>query len=94
MALPFLPEEALGALRFYYESRNNGERKLWRPVSEGGYGLLDSYNEGIDFHSDETIAIGHGPMLLLIENFRSGLIWKYFMRNRYIRDGLERVGYE
>lgn len=59
----------------------------------GGYGFIDSYNLDQDFFSPEIHGINQGPMLPLIENFRTGMLWNMVMRNETLRAGLRRVGF-
>jgi hypothetical protein len=94
MSVPFLPDEALGALRHYYARRDeDGRKMLWRDEFNGGYGLIDAFNLDKDFFSEETHGINHGPMLLLIENYRSGLLWKLVLKNPAVREGLKLAGF-
>jgi hypothetical protein len=94
MSVPFLPAEALAALRNYYTMRDDQGRKLlWRDEFDGGYGFIDSYNVDKKFYSEEVQGINQGPMLLMIENHRSGLLWKQTLKNKMVRDALARVGF-
>jgi hypothetical protein len=94
MAVPFLPAEALAALRHYYTFQDaTGRKRLWRDEFDGGYGLIDAFNVDLDWFSQEVQAINHGPMLLLIENHRSGLLWRVTMRHPLVREALQRVGW-
>ncbi len=94
MSVPFLPEDALAALKHYYTFRDeHGNKLLWKDEFDGGYGLIDAYNLDKNWFSDEIHGINHGPMLLLIENHRSGLIWKLMLKNEFVRTALKRVGY-
>ncbi|UCE47064.1 MAG: hypothetical protein JSW47_15825 [Phycisphaerales bacterium] len=60
---------------------------------QGGYGLPDSFNIDENWISDRPLGIAHGPMLVMIENPRTGLIWKSFMSNRQIQAGIHKAGY-
>ncbi|MFT9377248.1 glucoamylase family protein, partial [Komagataeibacter saccharivorans] len=65
----------------------------------GRYGFVDAFNPsfrtGQSFWSDnEYLGIDQGPILLMIENWRSGLVWNVMKRNPYIRTGMERAGFE
>lgn len=94
MAVPFLPAEALAALRHYYTFRDEAGRKpLWRDEFDGGYGFVDAYNLDKDWFSKEVQAINHGPMLLLIENHRSGLLWRTALKSATVREALRRAGW-
>lgn len=69
-----------------------GRAVAWRGVE--GYGFVDSYrvDGGSDWAAEDTVAIDHGPMLILIENARTGLVWRLFMESPVVREGLGRLG--
>jgi len=92
-SIPFLPRESLAALRYYYNIEEGGEKLVWVDEFEGGYGFRDSFNLPTGFFSEEYMGIDQGPMLMMIENYRSGLFWKLFLRNKQIRAGLKRIGF-
>jgi len=89
MSLPFLKQDALAALRHMRRMEIDG-RPIWQDPKQGGYGLPDAFNIDEKWISDSTIGISHGPMLLMIENARTGLIWKLFMSNEHTRAGFQR----
>ena len=94
-ALPFLPEESIAALRYYYNLKDSdGQRLVWKDEYEGGFGFWDSFNLDNDYVAHLAIGIDQGPLILSIENYRSGLIWKTFMKNKNIQQGLKRIGFE
>jgi len=86
-SLPFTPKESLDALNYMYETFP----KLW-----GKYGFYDSYNLDQDrpWFSDQYIGVNKGITLLMIENYRSGLIWDLYMKNRHVQKGLEVLLFE
>ncbi|MBP7746056.1 MAG: hypothetical protein KA383_07970 [Phycisphaerae bacterium] len=91
-AIMFAPAEGVAALRAFRELKDaDGRLAVWRDPNEGGYGLVDSFNLGQKFACDDYVGIDHGPLLLAIENARTGLIWKLFMRHQTARRGLERL---
>ncbi len=79
----FTPKLSIKALEHYAHFP-----KFW-----GKYGFKDAYN--LDgkrpWYAKECIGIDKGISMLMIENYLSGLIWKYFMRNEYVQDGLEKL---
>ena len=93
MSLPFIRQDALAALRHMRYLQIDG-RPIWRDPKQGGYGLPDAFNIDENWISDSTIGIAHGPMLLMVENARTGLIWKLFMSNEHIRAGIRRAGFQ
>ena len=74
------------ALRHFYE--DHGE-KLWTE-----YGFADAFNETENWYATSHLAIDQGPIIVMIENYRSGLLWKLFMRNQDIQNGLRKLGFE
>jgi len=85
-SLPFAPEIVLPTVKSMNEKY--GE-KLW-----GKYGFYDSFNLTAKWVDDDYIGIDQGPMLIMIENFRTGLVWNYMMKDEIIQDGLNRLGFE
>jgi len=83
-SMPYAPSEALQALRHFL--RAHGER-LW-----GRYGFLDAFCEAQNWYSDIYIAIDQGPIIVMIENYRTGLLWKLFMSVPEVRTGLRKLG--
>jgi len=63
--------------------------KLW-----GKYGFYDSFNETAKWIDNDFVGIDQGPTILMIENFRTGLIWKYVMKDPIIQKGLQRLNFE
>jgi hypothetical protein len=92
MSLPFLRQDAIAALRHMRYLRIDG-KPVWRDPLQGGYGLSDAFNIDKKWISDVTIGIAHGPMLLMIENAQTGLVWKLFMSNKHILAGAKRAGF-
>ena len=84
-AFPYTPEYSMQALRHFYY--NLGD-KIW---SE--YGFVDAFNESKNWYAKSHLAIDQGPIIVMIENYRSGLIWDLFMSCPEIRDGLNKLGF-
>lgn len=82
-SIAFTPKESIAALRNYYENYPN----LW-----GKYGLKDAYNVDKNWYDSDVIGIDKGVTLLMIENYRSNLIWKCNMKNKNIQTGMQKVG--
>jgi hypothetical protein len=81
-AIMFTPAESLAALREYRSLRGpDGQPLVWRDPDEGGYGLMDSFQLDPPYGHNEHLGIDQGPLLLAIENVRSGLVWRLFMRH-------------
>jgi hypothetical protein len=85
-SLPFAPEIVLPTIKSINAKYG---KMLW-----GKYGYYDSFNLTAKWTDDDFIGIDQGPMLLMIENFRSGMIWDYVMKDPIIQNGLNKLGYE
>ena len=72
-------------IEYYY----NNLPKLW-----GKYGFKDGFNfEGKkEWYSKEYIGIDKGIEMIMIENYLNGTIWKYFMKNKFVKIGLRNIG--
>ena len=93
-AMPFLPAESLAALREMRQLEDpQGGPLVWRDPAAGGYGYLDSFNLNQAYVPDEYIAIDVGPMLLMLENARTGLIWDLFHQHPHVVRAAARLGW-
>lgn len=81
-SIVFTPKLSIQALENYY----NNFPKLWCK-----YGFRDAYNleNSEPWYSKECIGIDKGILMIMIENYFTGLIWKYFMKNEYVKKGLD-----
>ena len=84
-AFPYTPEYSMKALRHYYYDLGD---KIW---SE--YGFVDAFNESRNWYANSHLAIDQGPIIVMIENYRSGLLWNLFMSVPEIQNGLKRFGF-
>lgn len=84
-SMPYTPEYSMDALRYFYFVE--GE-KLW-----GTYGFYDAFNPSKNWYADSYLAIDQGPIVGMIQNHRTGLLWRHFMLNNEINDGLEKIGF-
>lgn len=82
---PYTPEYSMDALRYFYFVE--GE-KLWGP-----YGFYDAFNPSKNWYADSYLAIDQGPIVGMIQNHRTGLLWRNFMLNTEIKIGLEKIGF-
>ncbi|KAA6352379.1 hypothetical protein EZS27_000329 [termite gut metagenome] len=84
-SIPYTPEESLKALHFFYYKLGD---KLW-----SDYGFVDAFNLTADWFDSQHIAIDQGPIIVMIENHRSGLMWDLFMSDKEIQAGLSKLGF-
>jgi hypothetical protein len=84
-SLPYLPDAALAALR-HFDRYQDGA--LW-----GAYGIRDAFCPAENWIAQSHLAINQGPIVAMIENARSGLLWRLFMSASEVRAGLGRLGF-
>lgn len=84
-SIPYAPEQAMKAIKhFYYQL---GDR-LW-----GEYGFYDAFNVTENWWADSYLAIDQGPIIIMIENYRTGLIWDLLMSCPEVQAGLTKLGF-
>ncbi|MBN2766458.1 MAG: hypothetical protein JXR27_08815 [Paludibacteraceae bacterium] len=84
-SFPYTPDESMRALRYFYYVLGD---KLW-----GEYGFRDAFNLSKRWFAPSFLAIDQGPIVVMIENHRTGLPWQLFMQNDNVKSGLERLGF-
>lgn len=84
-AFPYTPEESMAALHFFYYKLGD---RLWKE-----YGFIDAFNLSKGWYDDQQIAIDQGPIVCMIENYRTGLLWKLFMGIPEVKQGLQKLGF-
>jgi hypothetical protein len=84
-SMPYAPKEAMQALRHFLTVY--GE-KIW-----GRFGFVDAFCESKDWYADTYLAIDQGPIVVMIENHRTGLLWNLFMHAPEIQAGLRALSF-
>ena len=84
-SFPYAPTEAMHALRGFL---TRPRRRLW-----GRFGLVDAFCESRNWYSRTYLAINQGPIVAMIENYRTGLLWNLFMGATEVRTGLSKLGF-
>ncbi|MEO6406321.1 MAG: glucoamylase family protein [Ferruginibacter sp.] len=85
-AFPYTPVESMKALKHFY---NFHGKNIW-----GRYGFTDAFSESKSWYASSYLAIDQGPIIVMIENYRTGLLWKLFMNCGEIKTGLKKLGFE
>lgn len=85
-AIPYTPQESMRALRFFYYKLGD---KLYRD-----YGFVDAFNLTDLWFADSFLAIDQGPIIVMMENYRSGLPWRLFMSCPEVKKGLKDLGFQ
>ena len=84
-SFPYTPEYSMQALKHFYYYLGD---KIW-----GEYGFYDAFSEQENWYPQRYLAIDQGPVIVMIENYRSALLWKLFMSCPEVRDGLKKLGF-
>ena len=84
-SLPYTPTASMNALRFFYYKLGD---KIW-----GQYGFTDAFNLTNVWFDNDFLAIDQGPEIVMIENYRSGLLWNLFMSCPEIKTGMKNLGF-
>lgn len=84
-SFPYTPLESMQALKFFYYKLGN---KIWGP-----YGFKDAFSLNDTWFADSYLAIDEGPIIVMIENYRSGLLWSLFTSCPEVRSGLINLGF-
>ena len=85
-SIPYTPTESMNALRFFYYKLGD---KIW-----GQYGFVDAFNLTNIWFASSYLAIDQGPQIIMIENYRSGLLWNLFMSCPEIKTGMQSLGFQ
>lgn len=84
-SFPYTPKESMQALKYFYYEKGN---KLWGP-----YGFYDAFSETANWYADSYLAIDQCTIAPMIENYRTGLLWKLFMSAPEVQAGLTKLGF-
>lgn len=84
-SMPYTPEQSMAAMRFFYEKYPD---RLW-----GEYGFRDAFSLRANWFANSYLAIDQGPIIAMIENHRTGLLWDLFMADADVKNGLQRLDF-
>ena len=85
-AFPYTPEYSMKALKHFYFDLGD---KIWHE-----YGFTDAFNETQSWYASSYLAIDQGPEVAMIENYRTGLLWRLFMSCPEIQRGLKKLDFQ
>ena len=85
-SIPYTTQESLKASRFFYYTLGD---KVW-----GEYGFKDAFSLNDPWFAHSYLAIDQGPQIVMIENYRTGLIWNLFMSCPEVKTGLTKLGFQ
>ncbi|MBT2563468.1 Ig-like domain-containing protein [Pedobacter sp. ISL-68] len=84
-SFPYTPTESMQALKYFYYKLGN---KTW-----GDYGFYDAFSLKDQWFASSTLAIDQGPIVVMIENYRTKLIWNLFMSAPEVKTGMKNLGF-
>lgn len=84
-SIPYTPENSMKALRFFYYKLGD---KLFKE-----YGFIDAFSLQDQWFASSTLAIDQGPIIIMIENYRSKLLWNLFMSTPEVKTGMKSLGF-
>lgn len=84
-SFPYTPVESMKAMKFFYYKMGD---RLW-----GNYGFYDAFNITEGWVADSYLAIDQGPIIVMIENHRTALLWNLFMSAPEVQAGLTKLGF-
>ena len=84
-SFPYTPKESMQFLKYLY---------LEADSLIGKYGPYDAYSQSNNWYTPRYLAIDQGPIPVMIENYRSGMLWNLFMKNEDVQSGLKKLGFK
>jgi hypothetical protein len=84
-SFPYAPKECMQALRHFFTEYGD---RIW-----ARYGFVDAFCPSQNWYADTFLAIDQGPIIIMIENYRTGLLWKLFMSVPEVQMGLRRLDF-
>lgn len=84
-SFPYTPDQSMKALKFFYYTLGD---RLWGP-----YGFYDAFNLTQGWTASSYLAIDQGPIIVMIENYRTGLLWDLFMSATEVQVAMDKLGF-
>jgi hypothetical protein len=85
-SFPYTPQYSMDAMRHWYRDLKNN---VWGP-----FGFYDAFSETASWFPKRYLAIDQGPVVVMMENYRTGLLWDLFMSCPEVKSGLRKLGFE
>ena len=84
-SFPYTPAESMAALKFFYYVLGD---KIWKE-----YGFVDAFSLQNTWFASSALAIDQGPIIVMIENYRTGLLWNLFTSCPEVKNGMQSLGF-
>ena len=85
-SFPYTPDQSMKALKFFYYKIGD---RLW-----GDYGFYDAFNLTEGWTANSYLAIDQGPIIVMIENYRTGKLWDLFMSAPEVQNGISTLSFK
>lgn len=85
-SMPYTPEQSMAALRNWYTNKKDS--------IYGPYGFYDAFSDQYNWYPKKYLAIDQGPAVVMMENYRTGLLWNLFMSCPEVQQGLKKLGFQ
>ena len=85
-SFPYTPQQSMAAMKNWYLNKKD---QLF-----GKYGFYDAFSETANWYTPRYLAIDQGPIVVMMENYRTGLLWNLFMSCPEIQQGLKKLGFK
>lgn len=85
-SMPYTPEESMKALKYFYRERG---KDLF-----GKFGPYDAFNDDVNWVKKAWLGIDQGPIVVMIENYRTKLLWNAVMKDPDVKAGLDKLGFQ
>lgn len=83
-SMSYAPKESMDFLRYMYTDQD---------TLIGKYGPYDAFSLEDNWSLPRYLAIDQGPIPVMIENYRTGMLWNLFMKNKDVKNGLNTLGF-
>ena len=87
-SFPYTPAQSMAAMKNWFTNKDLKE-KIWGP-----FGFYDAFSETYNWYAPKYLAIDQGPIVVMMENYRTGLLWNLFMSCPEIKAGLKKLSFE
>jgi len=84
-SMPYTPEQSMNAMRNWYRNKKDS--------IYGPFGFYDGFSDHYKWYPKKYLAIDQGPIVVMMENYRTGLLWNLFMSCPEVQSGLKKLGF-
>lgn len=85
-SMPYTPKQSMAALKYWYTNKKDS--------IYGPFGFYDAFSDQHNWYPKKYLAIDQGPIVVMMENYRSGMLWNLFMSAPEVQAGLRKLGFQ